>query len=414
MTIKVFYSDQVGAPTLNGLVGSLIAVLDACLVDGYNQVNVASITRTGSLVTVQTSTAHGYTGPMDNYWSQGGVGNIATIAGATQSAYNGEWPVTVVNPTTFTFDIGTATPASPATGTITTKRAPGGFSKAFSDSNRGVYRSNDLSSRRFYLQVNDVADNANGQGARFAWWRGYEVMRGIDDGDYPFPNFVQSGYQAQQIRKSSALDTTSRRWTLVTDGKAFWFQTHPDVGGASTSVSGWSGGNWFGDFMPLAPDGYAVLINGDNSGATAYNINTSCGMLYPSGTTSPNPTSGSGWACIPRKYNGQATPVWAAGLLAMGLSNNCMGQNAYLSYPDPFANRLHVSQMKIFDGSIFRGLLPLYESASGVVHSDREIVTNLVGREGRKMLYLRGSSYHSTYVGGIYIDITGESNGKWS
>ena len=35
MTVRVYRSDDASAPTLNGTVGSLIAVLDACLVNGY-------------------------------------------------------------------------------------------------------------------------------------------------------------------------------------------------------------------------------------------------------------------------------------------------------------------------------------------------------------------------------------------
>lgn len=47
MAIKVFTSLQQGAPTINGVTGSLITALDAILVNGYGQVNVSSITRAG-------------------------------------------------------------------------------------------------------------------------------------------------------------------------------------------------------------------------------------------------------------------------------------------------------------------------------------------------------------------------------
>ena len=171
MAIKTYFSDQLNAPTLNGTVGSLIAVLTACLVTGYNQVGVASITRSGSTVTVQTTAAHGFTSPRDNYWSADYLGNVATIAGADQTEYNGEWPVKVISSTVFSYEIGTATPTSPATGSMICKRAPAGFSVAFSDTNRAVYRSNDSTSRRFYLYVNDTGDGLNSQGARCAWWR---------------------------------------------------------------------------------------------------------------------------------------------------------------------------------------------------------------------------------------------------
>lgn len=415
MAIKVYFSDQVGAPIVNGMVGSLIALLDACLVNGYNQTNIATITRNGSVVTVETTTAHGFTSPRDNYWSADGVGNIATIAGADQAAYNGEWPVTVLNATTFTFNLGLATPDSPATGTLLScKRAPAGFSKAFQDTNRGVYRSNDITSRRFFLQVDDTANVTNGQGARFAWWRGYEKMRGMDDGDKPFPAFTQSGMQGQFIRKSSALNTSSQRWTLISDGKAFFLQIHIDVGGVATGVSIYSGGCFFGDFMPMAPDGYAVYIDADNNASIAYFTTTNAGVFQVS--SGSNPGNGTGWSCIARRYNGQGNPVWAAGKIGHGLYNNayCLGLYGGVAYPDPFSNRLYASQVKLFEGGIARGLLPFYETPSGVVHSDREIVTNIAGREGRVMMYLRGGCFNSGYIGGLYFDLTGEDTGKWS
>ena len=40
---------------------------------GLGAEQITSITRSGSTVTVQTSAAHGFTGPRDNYWSEGRI-----------------------------------------------------------------------------------------------------------------------------------------------------------------------------------------------------------------------------------------------------------------------------------------------------------------------------------------------------
>lgn len=74
--------------------------------------SVTSITRSGSTVTITTSTDHGYI-----------VDDFVTIAGANETDYNGAQRIySVPSSTTFTF-ITTATPTTPATGTITcTKR----------------------------------------------------------------------------------------------------------------------------------------------------------------------------------------------------------------------------------------------------------------------------------------------------
>ena len=71
---------------------------------------VASITRSSATATVTTSASHGYS---SEDW--------ITIAGATQTGYNGSFRITKTAATTFTYDLGTLTPATPASGTITAR-----------------------------------------------------------------------------------------------------------------------------------------------------------------------------------------------------------------------------------------------------------------------------------------------------
>lgn len=71
---------------------------------------IASITRSGSVATVTTASAHGRT-----------TGDVVTIAGADQTEYNITATITVTGTTTFTFTV-SGSPASPATGTLTYSR----------------------------------------------------------------------------------------------------------------------------------------------------------------------------------------------------------------------------------------------------------------------------------------------------
>ena len=71
-------------------------------------VAVTSITRAGAVATVTTAAAHGFV-----------TGDFVTHAGAVQAEYVGEFQVTVTSPTVYTFAV-SGTPATPATGTITT------------------------------------------------------------------------------------------------------------------------------------------------------------------------------------------------------------------------------------------------------------------------------------------------------
>lgn len=71
----------------------------------------ATITRSGSVATAVTASAHGLTSNA-----------YVVIAGADQREYNGTKQTTVVNTTTFTFTV-SGTPATPATGSIKVGRA---------------------------------------------------------------------------------------------------------------------------------------------------------------------------------------------------------------------------------------------------------------------------------------------------
>lgn len=81
-------------------------------VSGYSATaaSVSSITRAGTTATVTTAAAHGLA-----------TNDTVNIAGATQTEYNGNFPITVTGATTFTYTV-SGTPATPATGTITWKK----------------------------------------------------------------------------------------------------------------------------------------------------------------------------------------------------------------------------------------------------------------------------------------------------
>ncbi|MGL5328780.1 MAG: hypothetical protein ACRDD7_05900, partial [Peptostreptococcaceae bacterium] len=142
MAIKLFHAGQLGAPQLSGANGSLITVLDGVLVNGYNPVTVASITSAAGVATVVCDGNHGFES-----------GDVALLSGADQAEYNGEFIVSALTSTSFTFVVA-GNPASPATGATTCKRAPGNFEKVFSGPNKAAYRSLDSTlTCRPYLQV---------------------------------------------------------------------------------------------------------------------------------------------------------------------------------------------------------------------------------------------------------------------
>lgn len=77
-----------GAPTLNGVAGSLIAVLDACLVVGSGWLADPSVTVSGEIATATFSTGHSFEPDV-----------IALVTGATPAGLNGEKRVLTSAPT---------------------------------------------------------------------------------------------------------------------------------------------------------------------------------------------------------------------------------------------------------------------------------------------------------------------------
>ena len=175
--IKFYVHTNNNAPQLQNVYGSMINVLDACLVDGINIGPVSSLTASGTTVTVLFSSAHN----LMQY-------QVIKITGANQSEFNGEHRIlTVPNAQSVTFELAAAPSITIATGTITASLPPLGWEKPFSSSNpigggKAAYRSkNLLLPSRPFLRVVDELDPAwSSLYAKYAKVGIVEDMTGID------------------------------------------------------------------------------------------------------------------------------------------------------------------------------------------------------------------------------------------
>ncbi len=395
MAIKVYTSLQQGAPTINGVTGSLITALDAILVNGYGQVNVSSITRSGTTATVTTATAHGFS-----------TGDVALIAGAAETEYNGEFVVTVTGGTSFTYDV-SGSPATPATGTITSKRAPGGFTKTFAGTNKAVYRSNDLSSRRHYFRFLD--DGTTSGGAREARLWGYETMSDVDTGTGMYPTVGQypNGFYCQ---KSDTADATPRNWVLITDGKTVYHFAYiasnassGDITAPSTIMNAFA----FGDALEFKPgDAYLSFVTG-NSTTNQFSSTQYCGLFNgATSITAATPSTSQATIITARDFTAVAgarqTQIFASGL------NSSIGASTNISYPHQIDNGFYMVPALLTQASpsLIRGRLPGYfEPLHGPCFPNTQIVENVQGYTGRKFMMLWGKN--SSLVGACLIDITG-------
>ncbi|MDB5777911.1 MAG: hypothetical protein JWP93_276 [Polaromonas sp.] len=202
-SVKFFHNGMLGAPVLRGQVGSLIAILDACLVNGWGVQVATSCVVAAGICTM--------TFPLDH---AAPVDAVILVDGASIAALNGEQKVTATEPNVVKF--ATAAANGSATGTITAKMAPAGWAKPFaSGTTVGVYKSLSVAANGQFLRVND----ANAVEARVV---GYENMTAISTGTGLFPTTAQQS-GGLYWRKSAMANTIAVDWTIVADGRAFYF-----------------------------------------------------------------------------------------------------------------------------------------------------------------------------------------------
>ena len=209
-TVRWFHSEQPGAPQINAdATGELIAILDACLLNGFDSKSVDSLAVASNVATVTISGGHTFEKHA-----------VIKIAGATPAELNGDWRITAADATTFTFDA-TGIADGAATGTITAIRAtPGFWEKAHSGTDKAAYRSTHPDATGLYFRI---IDDQVSTGAIEV--RGFESMTDVDTGTRPFPTFAQHSDILYRWWKSSTTSASllPRPWALVADEAFVWF-----------------------------------------------------------------------------------------------------------------------------------------------------------------------------------------------
>lgn len=201
--VKWFTSEMPGAPEVSGIgVGSLVALLDACLITGFGSVSVSDIVVTSGIAKATVAPAD----VPPKY-------AVVQIDGATPSGLNGEHRVLDVGATWFIF--ATDESDGTATGTITSKFAPASdWSIAYTDTNKRVYRSDDPLGSRFFYRVDDTSESGNER--RWARLTGYKTMTDVDTGEYPLDD------ENRGIWKSVSSNDTAVSWALIADSRVVY------------------------------------------------------------------------------------------------------------------------------------------------------------------------------------------------
>ncbi len=375
--VKYMTSDFAGAPRCSGTAGDMIALLDACLINGFNLLSVVSISVAGEVATVDFGTAHGYI-----------AGQIVLIDGASPTDLNGEKYVTTVSTSEITFDA-TGVADGSATGTITCKTAPlGSWEKSHTGVNKAAYKSTDPASSQLNLRVDDTNDY-------YCVCRGYESMTDIDTGVGVFPSKTQYG-NGYVWMKSNYANTDARDWVLIGDSMMFYL--------FNTWRSGYHVAStyFFGDIVSYkVADAYNCVISGHHNDNTLNEPGNAITWYHVSGEVDllhiarSHTQVGGGVMC---RHSGSVL-------------NPYMGNVSYgLPYPNVANNGLllHAPVLLTEGSDVLRGYLP------GILHPMQsapldhlDIVTDIADLPNRRIIMI-GTAGDVHYVQGrTAVDITG-------
>jgi hypothetical protein len=238
-TVILYTSEDAGAPVLTNAAGSLIALLDACLLTGYGTVSVSSITVAAGVATVQ-SAGHGFVG---------GPGRHVDIVGATPAALSGRKAVTRLSADSFSYAVSGVADGT-YTGAISARRAAAGWSKPAVGTNIAIYRRPDPAATAMTLWI----ESAGGTGS---------TVRSLES----FVSATDLGPYTSAFWNTGPNTAAARSWALVASPRGLWFfsesSVHTRAAYPSTRTQTMSG--WVDLIPKRAGDAYHTLLLGDRS-----------------------------------------------------------------------------------------------------------------------------------------------------
>lgn len=387
-TVKNFNSTMVNSAVLNGVIGSLIPLLDACLVTGFDTKPLTSLVVVSGVATATFTGLH-----------SAQLDSVVLIAGVTGPlvALNGEQKITVALGMQ-TVKFATAAPDGTAAGTITMKMAPAGWAKVFTATNLAVYQSPDPTSTKMFLRVDDTTTTT----VRVT---GYEQMADVNNGTGLFPSALQSPGGGYWV-KSTVANTVGVPWSIVGDSKFMYFTT---CAGASSSLTALTGiTRCFGDPIAFKPNGdaFGCVLN--------YSI-----IVPSSPQTMVESALGHGQTAqfaSPRNYTGLGSSNLGFRYTPLGTATSGSGADTtYGTFPNPVDGALYLGKIFLNLRSEFPGILCCPQSQLFNTFKSLDRITGSGPFSGRVLqAYTCGANNtsvnagsESAYTGILFFDITG-------
>jgi hypothetical protein len=340
------HSGMGGAPQYANADGNVNAILEACLVNGFNTKTATSASASGGILTLNFSADPQFEALQT---VEVAVSSVPAVNGVHRVIANSSNQVTIA-----IAGLADGTVGSSGAG-ITIKQAGAGWSKPFSSATKAVFRP--PAGARRYLQCEFVA------GGNLKA-RGYEDMTAIEAGTMPFPTLSQASDPLAMYLVGYGV-SASAPWFVIATDKWVIFSF------ANAIVPNYSAGfMFFGDLAEQVKPGdeYATVLFGQSGGFICRDSfadpigSISCTLNFgASGGTWPSPILG-GLRLLP-----------------------------YISVHETYGQ--------------MRGVLPsTYKSMPAAPGSDfLNIYSNVIGLSGRaKPVGLQGAS--SALMGAIAID----------
>lgn len=386
--VKFLHSGMVGAPGWSFAAGSSIGVLDAVLVNGFNERTATGISVSDGVATATLPSGHGFE-----------VDSVVLVSGATPSALNGEKRVLTTAATSITFSAA-GIPDGAATGTIRVRYAPLGWAKPFSGTNAAAYRSNDVTGTQMFL---NLPQDINGHDVLVV---GYEAMSSATGGAGRFPS-----NNRYWVKGSSS--SVPSPWLIIGDSKTFYLLRQYTSG--TRFNSGALVG--FGDFVSFSLlDPYRcfisviwepltdVITQSGNEGSLELSDPSAAYAGISAARSRSGVAGGVSLIKTLESYLGRSS------LTVSGGTTN-PGNTAFASYPAPANQGLILSRVVLAEGGGPRGVLRgLYHTPQNA-HAAFNQMDRIEGQgpfAGRKLMALKcGSPAGTTSQGVVFVDITG-------
>lgn len=376
-------STMPGALPLSGIAGALRNIHKTYLVDGAGAGPVATLTVAAGIATATYSGSHPFK-----------VGVVGLFAGAAPAALNGLKTILSVTANSVTFAAASVADG-PATGSITSKLAPAGWTELYPGT------ANVLALKPSASEATGMVVRVDDTGTFNARIRMYESMSDANTGIglTPLDSQVSGGLFWP---KSGASNATTRPWVLVADERGFYFASDPQGTGRYTLMFG-------GDFASIkSADAWAAVVAGNQSDQTN-------AVTVPDGCCGYSNRDTRQGAYIARSASGIGGSVGAS---RMGAAHNGTVSAVYsggvgysgATYPNGPNNGLLVTKLELWSLGL-RGALPGLYHVRNAVGAEVGVGITVEGTDdlaGRKLLLLRvAPPSGSSTPGVVALDLTG-------